>query len=136
MRKYLLDNITFELSWVGFLQSHIGVELCPVENLGAWNGGVFPLVPLHLRQNEYVSVECQYVSYRSHDDIDKDEDKGDDGKDDSRPELRQLGCVLLLHLDQVLHRPGWVLDEVVGVMAHLHDEELKEAEAAVVGDRV
>ena len=82
-------------------------ELGPVENLGAWNGVVLPLVAIHLRRIQYVlGFECQYVSYRGHDHIDKDEDKGGDGKDDPRPELRQLGCVLLLHLDQVLHRPG------------------------------
>ena len=51
------------------------------------------------------------MSYLSNDDIDKDEDKGDDGKDDPRPELRQLGRVLLLHLDQVLHQDQvrWVV---------------------------
>ena len=52
------------------------------------------------------------AAYLSDDGIDKDEDKGDDGKDDPRPELRQLGCVLLLHLDQVLHQDEmrWVVE--------------------------
>ena len=111
MNQYAYENICWTISHFNYhelvsFEITLESELCPVENLGAWNGGVFPLVPLHLRQNEYVLVKCQYVSYRSHDDIDKDEDKGDDGKDDPRPELRQLGCVLLLHLDQVLHGSG------------------------------
>ena len=86
----------------------------------------------------WLGVNILWATHHRHDDVGKDEDKGEDGKDDPGPELGQLGCVLLLHLDQVLcvHQLGWVSNEVPGGVQHLDDEELKEAEAAVVGDRV
>ena len=71
--------------------------------------------------------------YHGRNAIANEPDDGKNGKDDPRPEFRQLGCILLLHFHQMLqkHELCWKLD-----VSCLHNKELKEAEAAVVGDGV
>ena len=121
-------------------KSHLWSLSCWESRSPQWGGG-----PTGIRSPAsnfcwfWLGVNILWATHHRHDDVGKDEDKGEDGKDDPGPELGQLGCVLLLHLNQVLcvHQLGWVSDEMAGCgVKHLDDEELKEAEAAVVGDRV
>ena len=59
MNQYAYENICWTISHFNYhelvsFEITLESELCPVENLGAWNGRVLPLVPTHLSKLDWI----------------------------------------------------------------------------------